>query len=150
MHIPIDAEKCPYCRSSQKPKSTSKIIIWIIVIALLAYGAWFAFTQYKISGVKNGYLSDYSSTMTVGMALDSFLGNPKWKYGKGNDRTEVITVTGSCTYDNKPAEATIQFSILNGGKYFSMTGMKLNGQDLGLLTNLVFAALYEKALESAR
>ena len=150
MDIPIDAEKCPYCRSSQKPKSTSKIIIWIIVIALLAYGAWFAFTQYKISGVKNGYLSDYSSTVTVGMALDSFLGNPKWKYGKGNDGTEVITVTGSCTYENKPAEATIQFSILSGGKYFSMTGMKLNGHDLGLLTNLVFAALYEKALGSAR
>ena len=84
MDIPVDAEKCPYCRSNQKPKSTSRIIIWIIVIALLAYGAWFAFTQYKISGVKNGYLSDYSSTVTVGMALDSFLGNPKWKYGKGN------------------------------------------------------------------
>ena len=107
MDIPIDAEKCPYCRSSQKPKSTSKIIIWIIVIALLAYGAWFAFTQYKISGVKNGYLSDYSSTVTVGMALDSFLGNPKWKYGKGNDRTEVITVTGSCTYDNKRSHDTV-------------------------------------------
>lgn len=150
MDIPVDAEKCPYCRSSQKPTSFGKVFLWIIIIAALAYGGWYAFTQYKISGVKNGYLSDYSKTVTVGTALDSFFGNPKWKYGKDSDGTEVVSVTGECTYNDQPAEATVQFSILDSGKRFIMSGMKINGQDLGLLSNLAFAALYEKALESAR
>lgn len=147
MDIPVDAEKCPYCRSSQKPVSGFKIFMWIILLALAGYLAWYGFTQYKINGVKSGYLSDYSTRVSVGKALDSFLGNPKWKYSKDKDGTEIISVTGECTYDNKPATATIQFSILEGGKYFSMTKMKINGNDLGLLSNLAFAALYNKALE---
>ena len=150
MNIPVDAEKCPYCRSSQKLTSFGKVFLWIIIIAALAYGAWYGFTQYKINGVKNGYLSDFSNSVTVGKALDSFLGNSKWRYSKTSDGTEIVSVTGNCSYDDKPAEATIEFSILDSGKYFSMTKMKLNGNDLGLLSYIVFSALYEKALESYR
>ena len=147
MDIPTDAVKCPYCRSSQNRSGASKVIVWIIIIALAAYGAWYAFSQYKINGVKNSYLTQYSNRVTIGKALDSFFGDPKWKYSRDKDGTETITVTGDCAYNDSPAEATIHFTLTDSGKYFTMSGMKINGKDLGLLSNLSFAALYEKALE---
>ena len=147
MDIPVDAVKCPYCRSSQKPVSVSKILLWVLVLLAIAYGGWYAFNQYKISGVKKGYMTNLSSTVTVGDALDAFFSNPKWKYGKDSEGNEIVTVTGGCTYNDQPAEATIQFTFFDGGEYFSVTKMKINGNDLGLLSNLAFTALYEKALE---
>ena len=148
MTIPVDARKCPYCRSSQKPINFGSIFLWVIIIAALAYGAWYLFTQYKIKGVKDGYLSEYNSSVTIGKALDSFFGNPKWKYRRDRDGNEIVSVTGECTYADKPAEATIEFSILESGKYFKMSKMKLNGNDLGVLSDLTFALLYEKAIET--
>ena len=99
----------------------------------------------EVKSVKNGYLTSYSDKITVGKALDSFLGNPIWQYFESEDHQKVVQCNGTCQYNDKTVEAKIQF-LLNDDDTFEIHAISLNDIDQNLL---MMAAFMGKVYESA-
>ena len=99
----------------------------------------------EVKSVKNSYLTSYSDKITVGKALDSFLGNPIWQYFESEDHQKVVQCNGTCQYNDKTVEAKIQF-LLNDDDTFEIHAMSLNDIDQNLL---MMAAFMGKVYESA-
>lgn len=99
----------------------------------------------EVKRVKDGYLTAYSDKITVGKALDEFLGDPIWQYFKSEDNQKIVQCNGKCQYNDKTAEAKIQFT-LNDDDTFEIYAMALNDIDQNLL---MIAAFMGKAYESA-
>ena len=79
----------------------------------------------EVKSVKNSYLTSYSDKITVGKALDSFLGNPIWQYFESEDHQKVVQCNGTCQYNDKTVEAKIQF-LLNDDDTFEIHAISLN------------------------
>ena len=86
----------------------------------------------EVKSVKNSYLTSYSDKITVGKALDSFLGNPIWQYFESEDHQKVVQCNGTCQYNDKTVEAKIQF-LLNDDDTFEIHAISLNDIDQNLL-----------------
>ena len=99
----------------------------------------------EVKSVKNSYLTSYSDKITVGKALDSFLGNPIWQYFESEDHQKVVQCNGTCQYNDKTVEAKIQF-LLNDDDTFEIHAMSLNDIDQNML---MMAAFMGKVYESA-
>ncbi len=99
----------------------------------------------EVKSVKNRYLTSYSDKITVGKALDFFLGNPIWQYFESEDHQKVVQCNGTCQYNDKTVEAKIQF-LLNDDDTFEIHAMALNDIDQNLL---MMAAFMGKVYESA-
>lgn len=97
----------------------------------------------EVNGVKNGYLTAYSSTVTVGEALDSFLSNPRWSYFVAETGEKIVQCVGGCTYNDENIEAKVQFE-LNDDDTFQFMALAFN--DMSQST-LMAAAFFEKIYE---
>lgn len=75
--------------------------------------------------VRNAYLSQYSTTVTVGDAFDNFFGSPKWKaYEEGTQ--ERVDFQGNCTYSGEQVQVRIVFGIY--GDTFQVGSVQINGK----------------------
>lgn len=79
-----------------------------------------------ISQIKGSTLSDYSGK-TIGKAVDSFFGSPKWTVQWDKDQNEYVTITGGITYSGKDVTAALQFKVDKSNSYFEINALELNG-----------------------
>lgn len=91
----------------------------------------------EVMNVKDGYLPDYSTTVTVGTALDNFLGSPKWQYFENEDGSRVVQCEGKCTYDEAEVDVCIQF-LLNDDNTFDVGAMTMNELEQNALKTYAF------------
>ena len=100
----------------------------------------------KVKLVREWYLADFSGSITVGQALNSFLGNPIWQYFMADSGERVVQCNGTCTYNNKQVEAKIQFIVDEDEGTFEVGALAFNDLEQNLLTTQMFLS---KAYESA-
>lgn len=99
----------------------------------------------EVLGVKNGYLSEYSTKVTVGNALDGFLSTPMWQYFQADSGEKIVQCTGGCIYQEQNVEAKVQFQ-LNDNDTFEVYTVAFNDISQNLL---VISAFFEKIYEDA-
>ena len=87
------------------------IISVVLIIAAAAYSmAVLSPALDDTAKVRDAYLSQYSTTVTVGDAFDNFFGSPKWKaYEEGTQ--ERVDFQGNCTYSGEQVQVRIVFGI---------------------------------------
>lgn len=99
----------------------------------------------EVLSVKNGYLTDYSSTVTVGTAFDEFLSNPIWQYFDADTGEKVVQVNGTCTYNDKSVEVKVQF-ILNDDDTFKIHVLAINDiEQNDLMLHGFLSKIFEEA-----
>lgn len=124
-------------------RRNSLIITVILVVALVLYSTvLLAPVLDETAKVKEAYLTQYSSEITVGEAFNGFFENPEWtSYQEGSQ--ELIDFQGSCLVDNESAVVRITFGIY--GDQFSVDSVKINGTEISdLLSASLFSAIYEQ------
>ncbi len=99
----------------------------------------------EVLSVKDGYLTDYSSTVTVGRAFDEFLSNPIWQYFDSDTGEKVVQVNGTCTYNDKSVEVKVQF-ILNDDDTFKIHVLAINDIEQ---SDLILYGFLNKIFEEA-
>ena len=95
--------------------------------------------------VRNAYLSQYSTTVTVGDAFDNFFGSPKWKaYEEGTQ--ERVDFQGNCTYSGEQVQVRIVFGIY--GDTFQVDSVQINGKEApALISAGLFSAVMERRIQ---
>jgi hypothetical protein len=97
----------------------------------------------EVKSVRDAYITQYSSTVTVGTAIDNFLGDPKWSYFVADTGEKIVQCVGKCTYNDETVEAKVQF-LLNDDGTFGPYALALNDMSQD---NLTFAMFMEKLYE---
>lgn len=128
----VDAYKefVTFKKRRKQPFIVSTLLIGIFIIA-------FAFMskdelaplipEMNSNSISSSYLTQYSSTVTVGTAFNDFFGDPKWKsYEQGIQK--YVDFQGEVTLDNEPAVAVITFSLL--GDSFKVESVKIDNDSL--------------------
>ena len=92
--------------------------------------------------VRDSYLSQYSSEITVGEAFDGFFGDPSWTaYQEGSQ--ELIDFQGNCTFGGENVVVRITFGIY--GDQFRVDSVRINGNETSdLITASLVTAIYEQ------
>ena len=119
------------------------VITAILVVALVIYSAvMLAPALDETYKVRDSYLSQYSSEITVGEAFDGFFGDPSWTaYQEGSQ--ELIDFQGNCTFGGENVVVRITFGIY--GDQFRVDSVKINGNETSdLITASLFTAIYEQ------
>ena len=91
--------------------------------------------------VRDAYLENYSNSITVEEAFDSFFDNGRWSEHR-EDGDVYVLFTGECTYLDKKAKIKIRFRIK--GDYFYFVNMEMNGQPQ---SDILSEALLDKVYE---
>lgn len=138
----------PYARykAAKKFKSKSRVITAILVIALAvlifrsADNAGLT-DQFASNNISASYLTQYSSTVTIGEAFNRFFGDPKWKpYNDGLQK--YIDFQGSMMLDDERVTAIITFAVFDDS--FQVNSVKINGEEQNaLFQKQLFEAIYE-------
>ena len=85
-------------------------------------------TSYEeINSVKNAYMEEYSTDITVGEAVEDFLENAKWQYYRSDNGDDVVECEGVCLYEGEDANAKIQFRIIDEDS-FEVYGLIIDGK----------------------
>lgn len=119
------------------------VITAILVVALIIYSAVvLAPALDETNKVRDSYLSQYSSEITVGEAFDGFFGDPSWTaYQEGSQ--ELIDFQGTCSFGDENVVVRITFGIY--GDRFQVDSVKINGNEASdLITASLFTAIYEQ------
>lgn len=138
--LPYDPEKSMEhvnyaAKAARVVKIADAAILGLILLVILARSGIFT----PGSVVRNGYLTGYSSTVTVGKAFDSFFAHPQWSSTKTGD-TEYVIFTGQYLRDGQPADARITFDVR--GDSFSVSDINVNGLSVGVLGRPLLEAVY--------
>lgn len=139
--LPYDPEKSMEhvnyaVKAARVVKIAEAVIVVLIILTILVRSGIFT----PGSMVRNGYLTRYSSTVTVGEAFDSFFAHPQWSSTKNGD-TEYVIFTGQFLRDGEPADARITFDVR--GDSFSVSGIDVDGISLNVLGWPLLEAVYE-------
>ncbi len=87
------------------------IISVVLIIAAAAYSmAVLSPALDDTAKVRNAYLSQYSTTVTVGDAFDNFFGSPKVEGVRGR-YAGASRFSGNCTYSGEQVQVRIVFGI---------------------------------------
>lgn len=121
---------------------TQIVMVFLCILALVIpakeAGIDDAITSKNIS---ESYLTQYSSTVTVGDAFDNFFSDGKWRsYSEG--ALEYVDYTGTCTYMDEPATVVIRFYITD--EQFRVDKVFMNGSEASVyLSEALFLKIYE-------
>ena len=125
------------------------IILHIVIVAAFALGfIWVihesgAENPISSKNISSSYLTEFSSTETVGEAFNGFFSNPKWKsYSVGAE--DFVDFSGGCTYgDDYNANMVITFAIYDD--YFEVEKIKVNGEELPAIQHyFILSTIYEE------
>ncbi|MFI3200445.1 MAG: hypothetical protein R3Y54_02820, partial [Eubacteriales bacterium] len=120
-------------------------ILSFIGVLVLLYVLYVYMNEKESLGISSSYMTQYSSTVTVGEAFDDFFSNSTWTNYEVGSNT-MVEFTGGCQYLNSPAEAVIQFRLENNGTFhlisITMNGTKFNADNF--LENLMITGFMEK------
>ncbi len=117
-------------RISNTKSIVAAITTLIICCALFFYLPQFISDNQYIRQVKGGHPSEYPN-ITYESAFEKFYGSPTWGYMIGNDGSNIVTFTGECQYNGKPATIQLRFK-LNSDNTFYLVGGKINGTEQNL------------------
>ena len=102
------------------------IISVVLIIAAAAYSmAVLSPALDDTAKVRNAYLSQYSTTVTVGDAFDNFFGSPKVEGVRGR-YAGASRFSGNCTYSGEQVQVRIVFGIY--GDTFQADSVQINGK----------------------
>ena len=130
-------------RKMRHARRNSLLISAILIIVLLIYSAVIlAPALDETAKVRDAYLTQYSSEVTVGEAFDGFFGDPEWTaYQEGAQ--ELIDFQGECTFGGENVIVRITFGIY--GHQFRVDSVKINGNETSdLISASLFTAIYEQ------
>ena len=119
-----------------------KIIIIGINVILLAIIVSVVLKDMNVTdpsgGIKDSYLSEYSTEVTIGEAFEDYFSDPKWeKYKIGAQ--EMVDFRGGCMYLNEPATVIITF-VMDDDRFW-VSEVKVNGD---VLSDLLIPILMEE------
>lgn len=93
------------------------------------------------ASVRNAYLSQYSTQVTIEEAFDDFFSNEKWSTYK-DESYKYVVFSGVCQYKEEPADIRITFKIT--GENFVVDSMDINGVEQNdLILYLMLEKIYE-------
>lgn len=122
----------------------------IVCMLLMAFLSMFLMTgcgseDKYVKLVKQGTM-DMEPNVQIGRAFDKFFTDGKWKSFVATDNSRIVEFTGKCTWNNKPATCTIQFSI-TGEARFALGTVSINNVDMNRVTS---RQIVDKALTGQR
>lgn len=93
------------------------------------------------ANVRNAYLSQYSESVTIEDAFESFFENGKWSTYKEEDYSYVV-FNGVCEYLGERVDAKVTFKIT--GENFCVDSLDINGQTQNnIILYSLLTAIYE-------
>lgn len=93
--------------------------------------------------VRESYLDQYSDSITVGDAFDSFFDDEEWSDYKEDGDTYVV-FTGKCFYLEEKVDVKVSFKIKDD--YFYVTYMEMNGEPQSeAMLDTLLNKIYEKS-----
>lgn len=129
----------------KKMKKSIMAIFLMGVMAIMMCACSIGDISPRVQAVKNGYLPEYSETITVGEAVDGFLADTKWKYFEADNGWEVIECNGKCSYMDEEVTITIQF-VIEIDDSFRFYVLCIDDEEQ---SDLVAEAFWEKMYENA-
>ena len=97
-----------------------------------------------VLSVKGGSPNQYPN-ITYEQAFDGYFTNSTWEACKKNEEgNEIVKFTGTCTYLGVDAVAEIKFEIYEEQDCFVVSSVKINGEDVGLLGNVLIMDVFEE------
>lgn len=119
-------------------KSLAGAITTLCICAFL----FFLLTQYfggskYIYALKSAHAPAYPN-VSFEDAFSKYYSDPQWKYYKSTTGNDVVSFTGKCTYDGKPATVELLY-IRNQDNTFQLAGGSLDGVEKNLLFMAQFA-----------
>ena len=75
--------------------------------------------------VKEGHLATYPNK-TIGSAVDSFFGSPKWEAGVSESGTHFVNVSGKIMFMEKEVTAKLQFEVKPDAGTFNVNALEFN------------------------
>ena len=122
-----------------------EIVLVIVFLANSNFDMGFGFNSFKSKGISDSYLTQYSTTRTVGETMSLFFGDTEeWDNYKVNNKTYVECV-GDCIFADEKATMTITFEIDDDS--FWLDNIEVDGIDVGF-TGIVMEVIYEEADEA--
>lgn len=98
----------------------------------------------SVLAVKEGSPNQYPN-ITYEQAFEDYFANPKWEScGKDEDGNEVVMFTGICEYLGSDAIAEIKFTVYQEQESFVVSSVKLNGEDMDFLGNVLIMNVFEE------
>lgn len=91
--------------------------------------------------ISTSYLSQYSTTTTVGEAFSQFFSNPEWVSYKDGAQ-QMVDFKGGCIYGGDPATVIITFTVNQDA--FRVEEIKVNGEPLPEISyDALLQSIYE-------
>lgn len=96
----------------------------------------------EVKNIKEGRLNGHSE-ITLGEAIDGFMGSPKWESIEAEDGNIYVNVKGNILYQDKEIEALIQYKVNEDS--FKFSALEFNGipQNMFMYSGLI-SKMYEK------
>jgi len=147
-NLPYDAMK--YYNALRLPDIQTKIAttvstlatLALIIVLILSKGDMDNAFSLFIPGanVRYAYLTQYSSSVTIGEAFGDYFGNGKWStYTEKGD--SYVVFTGTCMIDNQRANIKVTFKVF--GEQFSVDSLEVNGRENSLLAFSLLQSVYD-------
>lgn len=123
----------PMSSQYQQPKKKKTgcligIIAGIIAVIVIIFSISCCSYDLGVDVVKDAYLNDYSSVISVGEAFDDFLLDETWERFESDKGDDVVQCNGICTYYGEDAKLEVQFLIK--GDNFVVHAMRVDGDEL--------------------
>ena len=102
------------------------VVVVVVIFSLI-------FSDKYVSIVKNGHLTEFSKTETVGEAFDDFFASPKWKSFKSEKGDRIVEFNGECEYFDERVKVCIQFEVDEDDESFEISYADIDGEDISLI-----------------
>ena len=116
----------------------------IVIIVIMAQFAPNSLNSIVMPGaeVRNAYLSQYSSSVTIEKAFDNYFDNGKWSTFS-REGVSFVAFTGNCTMFNERADVRITFKIT--GEKFLVDSLEVNGRTQSdIILYSLLSSVYDK------
>ena len=100
-----------------------KKILLIITMSLFLFSC--GGDSAEVQSVKGGTLYGHSE-ITLGEAVDGFMGNPQWESIEDENGNIYVNIKGDILYQDKEIEALLQYEV-NADDTFDFNALEFNG-----------------------
>lgn len=130
-HAVVDTSDAKKKINSMKAWSRVSRILMGAAALIYAFTAVYAWRvgPSDIPLVRDAYFPDYSTTVTMGDALDRFLTGLEW-HDMEIEGEDYVVATGGCTYLDEPATLVMVFSVDDETEVVSVADIGINDQSM--------------------
>lgn len=117
-------------------------LLSVLFLGVLIIGTVIPGISYPGYEVRVSYMTQYSETVTVGEAFESYFEDCKWKKYKDEDYSYVV-FTGTCEYMGEICDVRMTFKLT--GKNFVCDRLELNGSPQSeLMITILLSDVYDE------